>query len=74
MGAWFLSFAIGNYLGGMIAAMTGGHGDSGETLSVAEGLAKYTEIFSSIGYVLIGIALLIAILNKPLKNLMHGVE
>ena len=74
MGAWFLSFAMGNYLGGMIATLTGGHDDSGATLSLADGLAKYTEIFSNIGYVLLGIALLIAIFNKPLKNLMHGVE
>lgn len=74
MGAWFLSFAIANYVGGKIAAMTGGHGDSGEALTVEEGLANYTEIFSTIGYVLLGIAVLIAILNKPLKNLMHGVE
>lgn len=74
MGAWFLSFAIANYLGGKIAAMTGGHGGDGAALSVEEGLANYTEIFSTIGYVLIGIALLIAVFNKPLKKLMHGVE
>ena len=73
MGAWFLSFAIGNYLGGKIAALTGGHGDDGAQLSLAEGLTKYTEIFSTIGYVLLGMALLIAIFNKPLKKLMHGV-
>lgn len=74
MGAWFLSFAIANYLGGKIAAMTGGHGGDGAALSVEEGLANYTEIFSTIGYVLLGIALLIAIFNRPLKKLMHGVE
>ncbi len=74
MGAWFLSFAIANYIGGKIAAMTGGHGDDGVALTLEEGLAKYTEIFSTIGYVLLGIALVIAIFNKPLKKLMHGVE
>jgi POT family proton-dependent oligopeptide transporter len=74
MGAWFLSFAIANYVGGKIASMTGGHGDTGEALSVAEGLEKYTTVFSTIGYVLIGIALLIMLFNKPLKKLMHGVE
>ncbi len=75
MGAWFLSFAIANYLGGKIAAMTGGHSDGSETaLTVAEGLEKYTSIFSTIGFVLLGFALLIAILNNPLKKLMHGVE
>ncbi|MCA0132480.1 peptide MFS transporter [Winogradskyella alexanderae] len=74
MGAWFLSFAIANYVGGKIASLTGGHGDSGEALTLAEGLDKYTTVFSTIGYVLIGIAILIALFNKPLKKLMHGVE
>ena len=73
MGAWFLSFAIANYLGGKIATLTGGHGGE-EALSAAEGLAKYTTVFANIGYVLIGIAILIALFNKPLKKLMHGVE
>tara|TARA_R110002096_G_scaffold136909_7_gene289845 strand:+ start:28302 stop:29807 length:1506 start_codon:yes stop_codon:yes gene_type:complete len=74
MGAWFLSFAIANYVGGKIAALTGGHGDDGVALTSEEGLAKYTEVFSTIGYVLLSIAVLIAIFNKPLKKLMHGVE
>lgn len=74
MGAWFLSFAIANYVGGKIATLTGGHGDSGQALSAAEGLEKYTSVFSTIGFVLIGIAVLIALFNKPLKKLMHGVE
>lgn len=73
MGAWFLSFAIANYVGGKIASLTGGHGGE-EALSAADGLAKYTTVFSNIGYVLIGIAVLIALFNKPLKKLMHGVE
>lgn len=75
MGAWFLSFAIANYLGGKIASLTGGHGDGGEeALSAADGLAKYMDVFSTIGLVLLGLALLIAVFNKPLKKLMHGVE
>ncbi len=74
MGAWFLSFAIANYVGGKIATLTGGHGDDGAALTVEEGLVKYTEVFSTIGYVLLSIALLIIILNKPLQKLMHGVK
>lgn len=74
MGAWFLSFAIANYVGGKIASLTGGHGDDGLALTAAEGLDKYTSVFSTIGFVLIGIAILIALFNKPLKKLMHGVE
>ncbi len=74
MGAWFLSFAIANYVGGKIATFTGGHSDSGVALTAAEGLEKYTSVFSTIGVVLIGIAIIIALFNKPLKKLMHGVE
>lgn len=73
MGAWFLSFAIANYVGGKIAAFTGGHGGE-KALSVEAGLNNYLSVFSTIGFVLIGIAILIAILNKPIKKLMHGVE
>jgi POT family proton-dependent oligopeptide transporter len=73
MGAWFLSFAIANYVGGKIATLTGGHGEDGVALSAAEGLDKYVSVFTSIGLVLLCIAVVIALFNKPLKKLMHGV-
>ena len=73
MGAWFLSFAIANYVGGKIAAITGGHSESGQALTASEGLDNYISIFSTIGFVLIGISILIMLFNKPLKKLMHGV-
>lgn len=74
MGAWFLSFAIANYVGGKIAALTGGHGGDGEALEGAAALTQYTDVFSTIGLVLIGFAIIVALLSKPLKKLMHGVE
>ena len=74
MGGWFLSFAIANYAGGLIATLTGGHGGSGAETSVADGLAQYTDVFSTIGYVLVAFAVLIALLSKPLNKLMHGVR
>lgn len=75
MGAWFLSFAIANYLGGKIAALTGGHGETeSATASLAEGLDKYVSTFSVIGFVLLGIALIIIVFNKKLESLMHGVK
>ena len=73
MGAWFLSFAIANYVGGKIASLTGGHA-GGEALTAAEGLEKYTSVFFTIGLVLICISIIIMLFNKPLKKLMHGVE
>ncbi|QNR23275.1 peptide MFS transporter [Croceimicrobium hydrocarbonivorans] len=38
------------------------------------GLNKYTDVFSNIGFILIGFSVVIMIFNKPLKKLMHGVE
>jgi len=73
MGGWFLSFAIANYAGGLIASLTGGHGGEGPS-SAAEGLTQYTDIFSTIGYVLVAFAIMIALLSKPLNKLMHGVR
>lgn len=37
-------------------------------------LNNYVSIFTTIGLVLIGISILIALLSKPLRKLMHGVE
>lgn len=73
MGGWFLSFAIANYVGGKIASLTGGHGEGGTVLSAAEGLEKYVNIFSIIGVVLVGIAVLLMLFSKRLNKLMHGV-
>jgi len=39
-----------------------------------KGLNKYVDIFSIIGFVLIGFSILIALLRRPLNKLMHGVE
>jgi POT family proton-dependent oligopeptide transporter len=74
MGAWFLSFAMANYVGGKIAALTGGHRDSGVALTPSEGLDQYISIFSTIGFVLLGIAVVIIIFSKQLQKLMHGVK
>jgi proton-dependent oligopeptide transporter, POT family len=38
-----------------------------------KGLNKYVDIFSIIGYILLGFALLIVVLKNPLNRLMHGV-
>ena len=60
--------------------------DGGRTLSLSaaydehrldrqeQGLEKYTDIFVTIGLVLLAFAALIAVLSKPLNKLMHGVK
>ncbi len=45
-----------------------------KSIVLEKGLNKYVDIFSIIGFVLIGFSLLIALLSRPLNKLMHGVE
>lgn len=73
MGGWFLSFSIANFVGGKIAAATGGHSDGQTELTAVESLTNYVEVFSNIGFVLLGISVLIVLISKPLNKLMHGV-
>ena len=73
MGAWFLSYAIGNFVAGKIASLTGSEG-GGRIEDMGEQLIVYTDTFANIGYVLLGFALIIAIFAKPLNKLMHGVH
>ena len=73
MGGWFLSFAIANFLAGKIAAVSGVERSASGEIDMAAGLETYVGIFSNIGFVLVGIAILIALLSKPLNKLMHGV-
>ena len=73
MGAWFLSYAIGNFVAGKIAALTGAE-DGSRIEDMGEQLAVYTGTFANIGYVLVVFAVVIALFSKPLNKLMHGVE
>ena len=75
MGVWFLSFAGSNYVAGILATMTGGEGENGEsTLTAAEGLAKYVDVYSTMGYAAIGIGLGIMIISPLLNKLLHGIK
>lgn len=73
MGAWFLSYALGNFVAGKIAALTGAEG-GGQISDMGEQLDVYIGTFSNIGFVLVAFAVVIALFAKPLNKLMHGVE
>ncbi len=74
MGGWFLSFAIANFVAGKIASLTGGEGSGGEVTDLGAQLDIYNNVFSNIGFVLIGIAILIVLFKGQLNKLMHGVD
>ena len=77
MGAWFLSFAAANFVGGQIATLTGAEGGEGgeaAAQSAQEVMSSYVDVYANFSYAIVGIGILILILNKPFNKLMHGVK
>jgi POT family proton-dependent oligopeptide transporter len=60
MGVWFLSSALGNVLGGWVGGKTDQYG--------------FDFIFKVIALVTAGSAILLLLLVRPLKRMMHGVK
>lgn len=74
MGAWFLSFAYANWFASILAKATGVEGGVGEAVtSASESLILYTDVYTSMGLITVGIGLFLVIISKPLNKLMHGV-
>ena len=80
MGAWFLSFAGSNYLAAIIASATGGHEHGASDAAIAESLepantlATYVDVYSTMGFITIGIGVFLLIISPFLNKMMHGVK
>jgi POT family proton-dependent oligopeptide transporter len=76
MGAWFLSIAGANYAAGMLAKLTGAeHGaGEGEVLDKAASLATYVDVYSTMGYVTVGIGLFLVLVSPLVNRLFHGIR
>jgi POT family proton-dependent oligopeptide transporter len=76
MGAWFLSIAGANYAAGMLAKLTGAEhgGGEGEVLDKAASLATYVDVYSTMGYVTVGIGLFLVLVSPLVNRLFHGIR
>lgn len=74
MGCWFLASALGNYVSGTIAAMTGSDTVGGEVTDPAAALATYMEVYSTAGWYSIGIGIAAMLIVPLLKRFMHGIQ
>jgi len=75
MGAWFLSIAGANYAAGMLAKLTGVEGAvEGEVLDPAMSLATYVDVYSTMGYVTVGIGLFLMLMSPLINKLFHGIR
>ncbi len=67
MGAWFLSSAAGNFLGGLIAQATGGE-DIADEAAAAE---RVLEVYTSIGWFAVAVGVVVIVISPWVKRLMH---
>ncbi|NBU70090.1 MAG: MFS transporter [Bacteroidetes bacterium] len=76
MGAWFLSIAGANYAAGMIAKLTGSEhgGGEDEVVNAAGSLATYVEVYSTMGWVTVGIGLFLIVVSPLVNKLFHGIR
>ena len=74
MGAWFLATAFSNYLSGLIAQLTGVHGEEGEVQiipSPSQTLHLYGDVFGQIAIIATISALICFALSPWLRKWMH---
>jgi proton-dependent oligopeptide transporter, POT family len=76
MGAWFLSIAGANYAAGMLAKLTGVEHGGGEdqAIDTAASLATYTDVYSTMGFVTVGIGLFLMVISPLVNKLFHGIR
>lgn len=62
MGTWFFASATGNFAAGLIAAAVGAEG---------AGPDRVLEVYSSVGWVAVGVGVLVILISPLIKKLMH---
>jgi len=73
MGVWFLSISVAQYVAGAVAQVASVETVGGQVTNLKVSLTIYTEVFTIIAYIAIGLGLLLLLLSWPLKKWMHGV-
>ena len=69
MGTWFFASATGNFAAGLIAAATGAEGlEAGE---VAETPVIYLDVYTTVGWVAVGVGVAVILISPVIKKLMH---
>ena len=74
MGAWFLYSGLSNYLAGVIASSTGAETVGGQLTNVAAAKATYASVYTQVGIIAIGIALLMLLISPIIKMWMRTTD
>ena len=74
MGVWFLSISMAQYVGGIVAQVASVETVGGAVTNLQVSMNTYVGVFTTIGWVSVGIGVVLLVLAWPLKYLMHGVK
>ena len=74
MGVWYLSIAVAQYVGGIVAQVASVDTVGGEVTNPRLSLETYVHVFTTIGWVSVAIGGVLLLLAVPLRRLMHGVN
>ncbi|MCB2048320.1 MAG: peptide MFS transporter [Novosphingobium sp.] len=66
MGTWFFASATGNFAAGLIAAATGGEG-----VGESAGKAVVLDVYSTVGWVAVGVGVVVLVISPLIRRLMH---
>jgi proton-dependent oligopeptide transporter, POT family len=74
MGVWFLSIACSQYVAGAVAQVASVETVGGQVTNLKVSLDTYMGVFTTIGWISIGIGVVLLVVAMPLRYLMHGVK
>lgn len=74
MGVWFLSISVAQYVAGVVAQVASVETVGGQVTNLKVSLDTYVGVFSTIGWISIGIGALLFVISPLIKKWMHGVS
>ncbi len=74
MGAWFLYSGLSNFLAGIIARTTGAETIGGQMTNVAAAKAGYIEVYTQVGFIALGISVLMLLISPVITKMMQGAD
>src|SRR3546814_18056877 len=74
MGVWFLSISVAQYVAGIVAQVASVETVGGQVTNLAVSLDTYNQVFVKIGWVAVGIGVVLLLASPLITKWMHGVE
>ncbi len=74
MGSWFLATAYSEFVAAQLAKLAAVETEGGEVADISVALASYTDLFTSLLWVGLGVAVIMILISPILRKWMHGIH